>query len=270
MKTRYYALAALASLAFASCAPEYDTDKLPIIPEPEPEIVFEGSGTLLYGQDETPMISTYSWSAENETITLTFNVDVDEFVANNDWEIGHFYLDGASIAEYLGISSTGEISNDVFTPINPDGSNTSWTSYEPGMWLNTEGVGCGWSDGSLYWQWYIYSTTEYDYDFASHKGMFIIGGNPGNTVKCAGLSITSKAVLSLGERVVDFIVKVNFVGEAYVEPEEPEAKMDYLTAGSKYPYQSAAYGDHQYTWSMDEDGITVNVDAYIPGINGWG
>lgn len=269
MKTRYYALAALASLAFASCAPVYDTDNLPIIPEPEPEIVYEGSGTLYNGDPASAKAtnSTYSWKADGDVISINVSVDTDEYAETGGYEIGHFNLDAASIGDFLGVSVT-DLNNDVFTPIQPDGSTTSWTSYEPGMWVNADGEGCGWSEGSLYWQWYIYSGTSYDYDYASNKGMLMIGGNPSNTPKCAGSTITSKAKITLGDRTVDFIVTVKFEG-AYEAPTEPEAKMDYLTDGNGYPYQAAAYGNHQFMWIMSEDGITVNVDAHIPSIEDW-
>lgn len=271
MKTRYYALAALASLAFASCAPVYDTDNLPIIPEPEPEIVYEGSGTLYYGDPASAKAtnSTYSWKADGDVISINVTVDTDEYAETGGYEIGHFNLDAASIGDFLGIS-VSDINDDIFTAIQPDGSATAWTSYAPGMWVNPAGEGCGWSDGSLYWQWYIYSSTSYDYEYASNKGMLIIGGNPSNTPKCAGQTIVSKAKLTLGDRTVDFIITVKFEGEEYVAPTEPEAKMDYLTAGNGYAYQAAASGDHQYMWVMSEEGITVNVDAYVPAIEDWG
>lgn len=269
MNKRYSAIV-LAVSALVGCAPVYDTDNLPIEILPEPEIVYEGSGALLFGDDDAEMSGcTYSWKADGDVINFNFIVDLDEYAANDSWEIGHFYLDQNSIADFLG-ATTSELSNDNFTPYNPDGSATSWTSYEPGMWVNAEGVGCGWSEGSLYWQWYIYSSTSYDYDFASHKGMLIIGGNPGNTVKLGGSAITSKAVITLGDRKVDFVVNVSFKGEAYVEPTEPEAPMDYLTCGSAYPYGAGASGKHQYTWQMTEEGVVVDVDAYIPAIEDWG
>lgn len=267
MTNKFYTIA-LAALALSACAPVYDTDNLPIEPLPEPVIVYEGSGKLATGSDATPTNSTYSWKADGDAINFNFEVDTDEYAATGGYEIGYFNLDLNSIGEFLGVS-VSELSDDVFTALEPDGTPVAWTSYAPGMWVDTEGASANWSAGSLYWQWYIYSTTQYDYDYASHKGMFIIGGNPSNTPKCAGETITSKAQITLGDRKIDFIVTVKFVGQ-YEEPTEPEGPADYLTAGNNgYAYQAAASGNHQYTWVMGEDGITVDVDAHISSIEDW-
>ena len=35
-------------------------------------------------------------------------------------------------------------------------------------------------------------------------------------------------------------------------------------AGTPYPYGGGAYESHQFSWYFDEDGLTVDVDAYMP------
>ncbi|MBQ0045044.1 MAG: hypothetical protein KBT05_08485 [Bacteroidales bacterium] len=273
MTNKFYTIA-LAALALSACAPVYDTDKLPIEPLPEPVIVYEGSGALRNG-DEAELKSTYSWKADGDAINFEFNVNTDEYAESGAWEIGHFILDAASVGEFLGCSVM-DLNDDVFTAVQPDGSATAWTSYAPGMWVDTEGASANWSTGSLYWQWYLYEASDHDYDFATHKSLFVLGGNPSNTPKCAGSTIVTKALITLGDRKIDFVVTVKFSAseggeeggeEGGDEPAEPEASMDYLTEGNGgYAYQGAAQGNHQYMWIMDENGITVDVDAHIPSI----
>lgn len=270
MTNKFYTIA-LAALALSACAPVYDTDKLPIEPLPEPVIVYEGSGKLFFGEDETPYNkSTWSWKADADVINVNLEIDIEEYnTISQGWEIGHFYMDMNSISAFLDGVGPAEIFAN-FQAYDPDGSAQAWTSYTPGMWIDADGVHSG-SGGTMYWQWYINADeSSYDYEYSSHKGMFIIGGNPGNTPKLAGTTNQSKCVITLGDRKVDFIISVKYLGEEYVPPTEPEGPADYLTAGNNgMAYQAAAYGNHQYIWVMGEDGITVDVDAHISSIEDW-
>lgn len=280
-----------AFLALAACAPEYETDNLPIEILPEPEITYEGSGNLLFNPGDgiqTP--HTYSWKAEGTAITINVNVnsqyylegDKEAGVDGKGWQIGYFSLPKASIGEFLGgISVTSELDESTFYGIQPDGSKVeTMTSYKPGMWVALDGSSCGWGDGRMFWQWYVWggktdkggAEISYDYDYKENPEIIYIGTNPGNITDALGKTVTSKAQILVGEVTYDFIVNVKY--SASEIPEDPEDETEgypegTADAGFGYTYGGGVYGDHQINWYFDEDGLNVDVDA-VGSIEEWG
>lgn len=179
MIKKYFA-AALAALAFVACAPEYDTDKLPVeIEYPE----MEGKGFLI--SDDQPTVHTYEYSVTSEGVNITATVSK----SHGDWAVGYFVLQSKAIAVALGNVAFNDI--DTFYPIEQDGSKSgNWNSGYLGQWVDAKGNGKGhnWSSGHVYWFYEQYATYE-----IGVKDAFAIGINGSNAV--VGETITSKNIL---------------------------------------------------------------------------
>jgi hypothetical protein len=77
---------ALASLALTACHTKeyFENDGIPVEPEPEPEIVYEGEVNLEKANKDGDIAetnSTYTWKAEGNTITIDAFIDVMHTIA---------------------------------------------------------------------------------------------------------------------------------------------------------------------------------------------
>ena len=151
---------ALATLALAGCHEKawFENDGIPVIPEPEPVITYEGEGKLVRLDKDGNVKETnhtYAWKADETTINIEAWVDGSQYVNGDDtfnggeFSIGWFTLDRASINDFLGIDVKSDLDETTFYGVQPDGSKVeSMTSYKPGMWVQADGNSCGWGDGS--------------------------------------------------------------------------------------------------------------------------
>ena len=250
---------------------------VPMVERPQPVITYEGSGNLVTGAigEETQLNSTYSWSAKDNAIVININFDLTEYVDNGGWELGYFFLDLNSINDYLGILVTSETTEDNFYGVEPDGSKVDfgdshavWTSYKPGMWVNSDGTASN-SGGMNYWQWYIWTGRDgiyYDYGEGTDKqynGLFLVGGNPGNiassAAELAGTTTTSRAKLIANGEEFDFIVNLHFEGRV-PKSASGSGTLSYHNWTSDDEYE-IVQTTSKYSWTAHEDeGIAISVD----------
>jgi hypothetical protein len=148
------------------------------------------------------------------------------------------------------------------------------------MWVDEKGLpASGYSEGVAYWQWYIWGgkssvnkatgesyTIGYDYDYEKHPDIFVVGGNPGNNSKVTfDEPFTTTAMMKSGDK--EYPMSITYIFHEVILPETegyPEGVADGV--GTPYPYGGGADGDHQISWYFDEEGLTVDVDAYVPTI----
>lgn len=181
-----YISMALAAVSLVACAPEYDTDKLPIVIE---ELSFEGSGTLI-GLDGAKTTHKYSYSMTEKSLDFEFEVSLD-FAKNEQdgaWVVGYFVLPSNTLFEAIG----GEVDLSDFSVFYPIGSD-KWTTYKPGMWVGANGEAQDWSAGHVYWFYQNFG------DYKENEGLdvkdaFCAGINPDNAI--AGETIVSKSLLN--------------------------------------------------------------------------
>ena len=259
---------ALASLALTACHTKawYENDGIPVEPEPEPVIVYEGAGKLV-NSDVNGNISetnhTYSWKADETTINVVVNVDGSQYVNGDDnfaggaFCAGWFTLDRYSINDFLGCDVKTDLNEENFYGVQPDGSRVAeMTSYKPGMWVAADGTSCGWGDGRMFWQWYVWGDSDgggYDMNANDYPDILYIGSNPGNVKDVLGKSVVSKAKIDVGGVVYDWIITVNF--------SEAE-KMESGEGNLVYPGEE---GDiettSKYSWVIHEtEGLTIDVE----------
>ena len=228
---KIFVLMALASLTLVSCHKKawYENDGIPIEPEPEPEIVYEGEGNLEKegsgGVAETN--STYTWKAEGTTIQIDAFIDTGQYIHGDDqfgggeYCIGWFTLPIATMNEFLGLDVRSDLNESNFYAVNPDGSRVdAFTSYKPGMWVDANGASSNWSAGSAFWQWYVWEGqgSSYDMSQSDYPGIIYMGCQPANAAAVAGKTVTSKAKIEANGQVYDWIVNFHYAEtEAVVE-----------------------------------------------------
>ncbi len=265
---KIFVLFALAALTLTACHRKawYENDGIPVEPEPEPVITYEGEGKLVR-DDVNGNISetnhTYSWKADETTINVVVNVDGSQYVNGDDnfaggaFCAGWFTLDRYSINDFLGIDVKTDLTEENFYAVNPDGSRVeAMTSYKPGMWVDATGASCGWGDGRMFWQWYVWGDEEgggYDMNANDYPDILYIGSNPGNVKDVLGKSVVSKAKIDVGGVLYDWIITVNF--------SEAE-KMESGSGNLIYPGEE---GDvettSKYSWVLHEtEGLTIDVE----------
>ena len=117
---------ALASLTLTACHNKayFENDGIPVEPEPEPEIVYEGEGNLeksgSSGVAETN--STYTWKAEGNTILIDAYIDTGQYIHGDDqfgggeYCIGWFTLPIATMNEFLGLDVRTDLNESNFYP----------------------------------------------------------------------------------------------------------------------------------------------------------
>lgn len=235
----------------------------------EAEKMETGSGNLVYpGEDgDVETTSKYNWVLhETEGLTIDVEINTEEWQESGDWAIGFIPDLTQEFVEGIMGFDPGALSDEEFYPLNPDGSKVEWSSYAPGMWIDNAGASSNWSDGIAYWQWYVRSEQYYDYGYENRPGIFLFGGNPGNVSKIEfDTPIVSSAVMN------GLPVTITYIFHDVILPETegyPEGVFE--GTGTPYPYGGGVDGDHTINWYFDEEGLTVDVDAYIPSIEGWG
>ena len=169
---------ALASLALTACHTKeyFENDGIPVEPEPEPEIVYEGEGNLEKENKDGSVAetnSTYTWKAEGTSITIDAYIDTGQYIHGDDefgggeYCIGWFTLPIATMNEFLGLDVRADLTAATFWAVNPDGTKVdSFTSYAPGMWVDDTGASSNWSAGSAFWQWYVWEDQGVTYDMS--------------------------------------------------------------------------------------------------------
>ena len=235
----------------------------------EAEKMETGSGNLVYpGEDgDVETTSKYNWVLhETEGLTIDVEINTEEWQESGDWAIGFIPDLTQEFVEGIMGFDPGALSDEEFYPLNPDGSKVEWSSWAPGMWIGNDGASSNWSDGIAYWQWYVRSEQYYDYGYENRPGIFLFGGNPGNVSKIEfDTPIVSSAVMN------GLPVTITYIFHDVILPETegyPEGVFE--GTGTPYPYGGGVDGDHTINWYFDEEGLTVDVDAYIPSIEGWG
>lgn len=177
MIKRFFTIA-LAALALAACAPEYDTDKLPIVIE---ELPTEGKGNLLSASG-AETAHTYEYKITPTLVEI--KATISKTAADGGWAVGYFILNSTALKEAVGDCDLSDIT--VFYPEGGD----AWTTYEPGEWVDENGKPAAWNTGHVYWWYNNYATYE-DYTV---KDALVIGQNPSNSV--VGETITSKNTIN--------------------------------------------------------------------------
>ena len=215
---------ALASLALTACHTKsfYENDGIPVEPEPEPEIVYEGEGNLEKANKDGDIAetnSTYTWKAEGNTITIDAFIDTGQYMhgddefAGGEYCIGWFTLPIAAMNEFLGLDVRSDLTAATFWGVNPDGTKLdSFSSYAPGMWVDAAGVTSNWSAGSAFWQWYVWEDQGVKYDMSQkdYPGIIYLGCQPANAGAVAGKTVTSKAKLTANGTEYDWIVNFHY------------------------------------------------------------
>ncbi len=215
---------ALASLALTACHTKsfYENDGIPVEPEPEPEIVYEGEGNLEKANKDGDIAetnSTYTWKAEGNTITIDAFIDTGQYMhgddefAGGEYCIGWFTLPIAAMNEFLGLDVRSDLTAATFWGVNPDGSKVdSFSSYAPGMWVDAAGATSNWSAGSAFWQWYVWEGQGVTYDMSQsdYPGIIYLGCQPANAGAVAGKTVTSKAKLTANGTEYDWIVNFHY------------------------------------------------------------
>ena len=244
----------------------------------------EGSGKLVQFQEdedgnvsEVETLSSYTYKIGENSMDINVVVNTEEWTESGSWEIGHFKLDRAQFKDVTGIDPA-ELDEKSFYAVDDFGDPLEqMTSYKPGMWVDEKGLpAAGWSPGVAYWQWYVWGgkasvnekgepyTIRYDYDYEKYPDTFMVGGNPGNVSKITFEEPFSTSAYMLGADK-EYTVTITYTFKEQILPETegyPEGVVE--GAGTPYPYGGGAYESHQFSWYFDEDGLTVDVDAYMP------
>ena len=254
----------------------------------ETEKVVEGSGKLqafVWDDDDNyhaeERLSSYSYTMAAESgLEITVEVNTQEWIDSKDWMIGWFDFPRDAFKEVVGFDPA-ELDESTFYALDDFGDPVEeMTSYKPGMWVDEKGLpALGYSEGVAYWQWYIWGgkssvnkatgesyTIGYDYDYEKHPDIFVVGGNPGNNSKVTfDEPFTATAMMKSGDK--EYPMSITYIFHEVILPETegyPEGVADGV--GTPYPYGGGADGDHQISWYFDEEGLTVDVDAYVPTI----
>ena len=250
----------------------------------------EGSGKLVQFQEdedgnvsEVETLSSYTYKIGENSMDINVVVNTEEWTESGSWEIGHFKLDRAQFKDVTGIDPA-ELDEKSFYAVDDFGDPLEqMTSYKPGMWVDEKGLpAAGWSPGVAYWQWYVWGgkasvnekgepyTIRYDYDYEKYPDTFMVGGNPGNVSKITFEEPFSTSAYMLGADK-EYTVTITYTFKEQILPETegyPEAVFE--GTGTPYPYGGGVDGDHTIQWYFDENGLTVDVDAYVPStLNDW-
>jgi hypothetical protein len=249
----------------------------------ETEKIVEGSGKLqafVWDDDDNyhaeERLSSYSYTMAAESgLEITVEVNTQEWIDSKDWMIGWFDFPRDAFKEVVGFDPA-ELDESTFYALDDFGDPVEeMTSYKPGMWVDEKGLPApGYSEGVAYWQWYIWGgktdkngkVIGYDYDYEKHPDIFVVGGNPGNNSKVTfDEPFTATAMMKSGDK--EYPMSITYIFHEVILPETegyPEGVADGV--GTPYPYGGGADGDHQISWYFDEEGLTVDVDAYVPTI----
>lgn len=269
---------ALAALTLTACHTKeyFERDGIPVEPEPEPEIVYEGEGNLEKANkdgDVAETASTFNWKAEGTTITIDAYIDTGQYIHGDDefgggeYCIGWFTLPIATMNEFLGLDVKTNLDESNFYAVNPDGSRVEeFSSYKPGMWVDAEGVTSNWSAGSAFWQWYIWQDkgVSYDMDQGTYPGIIYLGCQPANAAAVAGKTVTSKAKIEANGTTYDWTVNFHYAEtEAVVEGSGKLSKFVW-DDDDNYHVEESLSG-YSYVLAADsglEINVTVNTEEW--------
>ena len=253
----------------------------------ETEAVVEGSGKLnkfVWDDDDNfhveESLSNYSYVlAADSGLEINVTVNTEEWTESGDWMIGWFDLPRTLVKEVTGIDPA-QLDEDTFYALDDFGDPVEeMTSYKPGMWIGTDGLASNYSEGVAFWQWYVWGgktdkhgdTIGYDYDHETYPDIFVVGGNPGNVQSKVTFEepFSTTAMMKGAGKEYPVTITYTFLEKILPETEGyPEAVFE--GTGTPYPYGGGVDGDHTINWYFDEEGLTVDVDAYIPSIEDWG
>ena len=164
--------------------------------------------------------SSYAWSLSGTTISVTVNIDTDEAASRGGFEVGHFELPVDKVNAFIG-ADVRELDESSFTCYNPDGTKVDMTSYKPGMWVDINGKACSWSEGTAFWQWYVWGGKKdkdgnkiwYDGDpdgTGANQGRFFVGMHPDHVAAAKGKTITFRNKIAANGSSFDFTVTYHF------------------------------------------------------------
>lgn len=262
---------ALASLTLTACHNKayFENDGIPVEPEPEPEIVYEGEGNLeksgSSGVAETN--STYTWKAEGNTILIDAYIDTGQYIHGDDqfgggeYCIGWFTLPIATMNEFLGLDVRTDLNESNFYAVNPDGSRVAeFSSYKPGMWIDADGATSNWSAGSAFWQWYIWEGQGVTYDMSQgdYPGIIYLGCQPANAEAVAGKTVTSKAQINAGGVLYDWIINFHYAETERVVTGSGKLSR-FIWEGEDY-HAEESLSNYSYVLAADS-GLEINVEV---------
>ena len=262
---------ALASLTLTACHNKayFENDGIPVEPEPEPEIVYEGEGNLeksgSNGVAETN--STYTWKAEGNTILIDAYIDTGQFIHGDDqfgggeYCIGWFTLPIATMNEFLGLDVRTDLNESNFYAVNPDGSRVAeFSSYKPGMWVDADGATSNWSAGSAFWQWYVWEGQGVTYDMSQgdYPGIIYLGCQPANAEAVAGKTVTSKAQINAGGVLYDWIINFHYAETERVVTGSGKLSR-FIWEGEDY-HAEESLSNYSYVLAADS-GLEINVEV---------
>lgn len=216
-------ISALAALALVGCTdvtdenPNVDWDLL------KPITIVEDNGTITSGIEKYTTTSTFAYHCEGSDITINVDLTKEDLQAASDagaWTIGTFTLPVDKLNTWLE-AFVAELDETTFVGYNPDGNATDFTSYKPGMWVDADGVACGWDKGAAFWQWYIWggksdkngNKITYDNDpegTGENAGLFIVGCNPANLANASGKTIKMHNVIKVEKGDINFDITFKY------------------------------------------------------------
>ena len=212
--------------------------------------MYAGNGGLAYSSGVDGDNQFFWYLDQNDGLEVDVFAYTPTIIANGDWEFLALTID-PSVLEEAGVdlAQLGDIS--YFYATAPDGTPyDSWSSYEPGMWLNAAGETSNWADGCLYWQ-YQYDT-DHSYDGHHTDGLLVLGCNPDNIASFTETVVTGTAMMGT------LPVKINVI------------------FGADYPYgfQDTFSNGNAFQIELTETAVNVNASCSLANLddswNWWG
>ena len=144
--------------------------------------------------------SSFSWTLSGTTIAVDVDIDTDEAAARGGFQVGYFDLPVAKVNTFIG-ADVRNLDENSFYGVTATGTKVpEYTSYKPGMWVDINGKACSWSEGTAFWQWYIWGGKKdkagnkiwYDGDpdgTGANQGRFLVGMHPDRIAAAKGKTI---------------------------------------------------------------------------------
>ena len=164
--------------------------------------------------------SSYSWKFSGSTIAVNVDIDTDEAAARGGFQVGYFELPVEKVNAFIG-ADVRNLDESNFTGYNPDGTQVDFSSYKPGMWVDADGKSCSWSNGTAFWQWYVWggktdkngSKIWYDGDpdgAGENQGRFLVGMHPDHVAAAKGKTITFRNKIAAAGNSFDFVITYRY------------------------------------------------------------
>jgi hypothetical protein len=128
------------------------------------------------------------------------DIDTDEAASRGGFQVGYFDLPVAKVNTFIG-ADVRNLDENSFYGVTATGTKVpEYTSYKPGMWVDINGKACSWSEGTAFWQWYIWGGKKdkagnkiwYDGDpdgTGANQGRFLVGMHPDRIAAAKGKTI---------------------------------------------------------------------------------